>query len=109
MNIIANIADARDAALAEAFAGFVAKRPQTARLHERASKVMPGGNTRTVLYTAPMPIRAARAEGAVITDVDGRSYVDFLGEYSAGIYGHSHPRIRAAVAEALDTGLNFGA
>ena len=70
---------------------------------------MPGGNTRTVLYTAPMPIRIARGEGAIITDIDGHSYVDFLGEYSAGIYGHSHPRIREAVAQALDAGINFGA
>ena len=61
---------------------------------------MPGGNTRTVLYTWPMPIRAAKGEGAVITDIDGLSYADFLGEYSAGIYGHSHPRIRTAVAQA---------
>src|SRR5438067_3261484 len=109
MNIPFNSADERDAALAHAFAQFRAKRPKTAALHQRAQRVMPGGNTRTVLYTAPMPIRIARGEGAVITDIDGHSYVDFLGEYSAGIYGHSHPRIREAVAQALDAGINFGA
>jgi glutamate-1-semialdehyde 2,1-aminomutase len=109
VNIATSLADARDAALEEAFERFRAKRPNTASLHERAAKVMPGGNTRTVLYTAPMPIRIARAEGAVLTDIDGFSYVDFLGEYSAGIYGHSHPRIRAAVDQALATGLNLGA
>jgi glutamate-1-semialdehyde 2,1-aminomutase len=109
MNVMTNLADVRDAALAQAFEQFRSSRPKTAEMHDRASKVMPGGNTRTVLYTAPIPIRAARAEGAIITDIDGRSYVDFLGEYSAGIYGHSHPRIRAAVAEALETGLNLGA
>jgi glutamate-1-semialdehyde 2,1-aminomutase len=101
--------DARDAVLAEARRSFAARRPKTAALHERASAVMPGGNTRTVLYHAPFPIRAARAEGAILTDVDGHSYVDLLGEYSAGIYGHSHPRIRQAVAEAVESGINYGA
>jgi glutamate-1-semialdehyde 2,1-aminomutase len=78
-------------------------------MHERAKAVMPGGNTRTVLYTAPFPIRVERAEGSVITDVDGHNYLDLLGEYSAGIYGHSHPRIMSATREALDKGLNYGA
>ncbi len=97
-----------ETALVEAIARFAAKRPKTAALHARAAKVMPGGNSRTVLYTAPFPIRAAKAEGAEIADIDGNSYLDFLGEYSAGIYGHSHPRIQGAVAEALETGLNLG-
>lgn len=98
-----------DQALAEAIARFTAKRPKTAALQDRAAHVMPGGNTRTVLFTAPFPIRAAKAQGAEITDIDGNRYLDLLGEYSAGIYGHSHPRIKAAVAEALETGLNLGA
>ncbi len=98
-----------DQALNEAVERFTAKRPKTAALHARAAKVMPGGNTRTILYTAPFPIRAESAKGSEITDIDGNSYLDLVGEYSAGIYGHSHPRIRAAVAEALDTGINIGA
>ena len=98
-----------DAAVAEARARYAARRPKTEALQERAARVMPGGNTRTVLFTAPFPIRAASAEGSRIADIDGHSYLDLLGEYSAGIYGHSHPRIRQAVAEALDMGLNLGA
>ncbi|MGB3140752.1 MAG: aminotransferase class III-fold pyridoxal phosphate-dependent enzyme [Aestuariivirga sp.] len=98
-----------DEDLAEAMANFVAKRPKTAALHERAKAVMPGGNTRTVLYSAPFPIRAERAEGCTIWDVDGHSYLDLVGEYSAGIYGHSNPRIRKAVNDALAQGLNMGA
>ncbi|MCB1431583.1 MAG: aminotransferase class III-fold pyridoxal phosphate-dependent enzyme [Alphaproteobacteria bacterium] len=70
---------------------------------------MPGGNTRTVLFTAPFPIRAEKASGAHITDIDGHTYLDLLGEYSAGIYGHSHPRILAAAQDALTMGLNLGA
>ncbi|MDE2385974.1 MAG: aminotransferase class III-fold pyridoxal phosphate-dependent enzyme [Alphaproteobacteria bacterium] len=101
--------DKIDQALAVAVAQFSAKRPQSAALFERAKRVMPGGNTRTVLFAQPFPIRIARAEGACLHDVDGHSYRDFLGEYSAGIYGHSHPAIAAAVAEAVAGGLNFGA
>ena len=98
-----------DQALGEMIAKFVAKRPKTAALHERAKVVMPGGNTRTVLYSAPFPIRAERAKGATIWDVDGHSYLDLVGEYSAGIYGHSNPRIHKAISEALAQGLNLGA
>ncbi len=98
-----------DAALTEATHSFAAKRPKTRALHERAAHVMPGGNTRTVLFTAPFPIRVEKASGASLTDIDGNSYLDLLGEYSAGIYGHSHPRILAAAHSALDIGLNLGA
>ncbi len=98
-----------DAALDGAIARYAAKRPKTAALHAHAAKAMPGGNTRTILYTAPFPIRAESAKGSEIIDIDGNRYLDLVGEYSAGIYGHSHPRIKAAVAEALETGINIGA
>lgn len=98
-----------DSALSEAMALFAGKRPKTREMHDRAKAVMPGGNTRTVLFTAPFPIRAERAEGSTIIDADGHRYLDLLGEYSAGIYGHSHPRIMSAAREALEKGLNYGA
>jgi glutamate-1-semialdehyde 2,1-aminomutase len=98
-----------DEALDQAIAQFVAKRPKTAAMHERASAVMPGGNTRTVLFSKPFPIRIEKAEDCRLTDIDGHSYVDFLGEYSAGIFGHSHPRILKAISDALAVGLNLGA
>jgi glutamate-1-semialdehyde 2,1-aminomutase len=97
-----------DTVLKDAMEGFAAKRPKTRAMHERAAHVMPGGNTRTVLFTAPFPIRVASGEGASLTDIDGHSYLDLLGEYSAGIYGHSHPRILEACRAALEKGLNFG-
>jgi len=39
---------------------------------------------------------------------DGDVYIDFLGEYTAGIYGHSNPEIASAVADAMKSGWNFG-
>ena len=101
--------NAIDTALEAAMAGYATKRPKTKALHERATAVMPGGNTRSVLFTAPFPVRAEKAQGSTITDIDGHDYLDLLGEYSAGIYGHSHPRILAAVHRALAMGLNLGA
>ncbi len=98
-----------DALLAQAHAGFAAANPQSARLHAGAAAHMPGGNTRTVLYARPFPLTAASAGGKHITSVDGRRYVDFLGEYSAGLFGHSHPQIKAALAGVLENGWSLGA
>ncbi len=98
-----------DAALNEAKEAYVAHNPKSLARYVEATAVMPGGNTRTVLHYAPFPLAMARAEGCRLWDMDGREYVDFLGEYTAGIYGHSHPVIRAALDGALDGGINFGA
>src|SRR5579859_124288 len=97
-----------DTALAEAKEAYIARNPRSFARFVEATAVMPGGNTRTVLHYAPFPLGFARGEGCHLTDLDGAEYVDFLGEYTAGIYGHSHPVIRAAVDRALDAGINFG-
>ena len=98
-----------DAALNEVKEAYVTRNPKSLARYVEATAVMPGGNTRTVLHYAPFPLAMARAEGCHLGDADGGEYVDFLGEFTAGIYGHSHPRIRAAVDGALDAGINFGA
>ncbi len=78
-------------------------------MHERAAAVLPGGNTRTVLYHRPFPLRIAKAWDAVLEDVDGHRYVDLLGEYSAGLYGHSHAVVVGAMTDALREGISRGA
>src|SRR3954470_2296002 len=98
-----------DAALNEAKEVYVARNPKSLARYVEATAVMPGGNTRTVLHYAPFPLAMERAKGCRLWDLDGHEFVDFLGEYTAGIYGHSHPVIRAAVDRALDGGINFGA
>jgi glutamate-1-semialdehyde 2,1-aminomutase len=97
-----------DSALAEVREAYVARNPRSHARFVEASEVMPGGNTRSVLFYAPFPVVLARGEGAHLWDLDGASYIDFLGEYTAGIYGHSHPAIRRAVEAALDGGINLG-
>ncbi|MEM8971444.1 MAG: aspartate aminotransferase family protein [Pseudomonadota bacterium] len=98
-----------DDALLEAREKFASLRPKTKAVHDQASQHLPGGNTRTVLYHGPFPIRVASGEGAYIQDVDGFRYLNLLGEYTAGVFGHSHPSIRKAIAEAVERGINFGA
>ena len=99
----------RDAELARALARYVERNPGSQRSHEARARVMPGGNTRSVLHVPPFPLTIARAEEARIWDVDGHEYLDFLGEFTAGVYGHSHPVIRAAIEEALAGGWVLGA
>lgn len=50
----------------------------------------------------PLPVVVDRAEGAWVTDVEGRRYLDFLSAYSALNFGHRHPRLVAAAHEQLD-------
>jgi glutamate-1-semialdehyde 2,1-aminomutase len=97
-----------DAALAEAESRFIAANPQSFARHDAARNAMPGGNTRTVLHYSPFPLAWAKGAGATLTDLDGNSYVDFLGEYSAGLYGHSNPLIQAAMRQAIDDGTVLG-
>ena len=71
------------------------------------ASVLPGGNTRSVLFYTPFPTAMVRGEGCFLEDVDGHRYVDFCGEYTAGLFGHSEPRIQAALHAAIDRGLNL--
>lgn len=50
----------------------------------------------------PLPVVIAEAEGAWVTDVEGRRYLDFLSGYSALNFGHRHPALIAAVRDQLD-------
>jgi glutamate-1-semialdehyde 2,1-aminomutase len=98
-----------EAALAEAEELYKAHNPKSLAQHHAACAAMPGGNTRSAIHVDPFPLTITRGEGARLWDLDGHEYTDFLSEFTAGIYGHSHPTIRKAIDRALDEGLNFGA
>jgi glutamate-1-semialdehyde 2,1-aminomutase len=95
--------------VAEAERRYIERNPESLRLHEERAEVMPGGNTRTVIHQTPFPLTIVRGEGARVTDADGHTYDDFLGEFTAGLYGHSHPVIVRAIEEALADGIVLGA
>ena len=94
-------------ALVEARQAYTDRNPKSLTRHHEACEAMPGGNTRTTLHNAPFPLTVVRGEGCRLWDADGHEYIDVLGEYTAGIYGHSHPVIRKANDKALDHGWNF--
>ena len=96
-------------ALREAEERYVAANPKSHARHRDAARHLPGGNTRSILFYPPFPVTMVRGEGARLFDLDGHAYLDFLGEYTAGLYGHSHPVIQAAVERALKGGITLGA
>ena len=57
---------------------------------------------RTAHNYHPLPVVVAHAEGAWMTDVDGRRFLDLLAGYSALNFGHSHPRLLEAAHAQLD-------
>ncbi|HEX4804815.1 MAG TPA: aminotransferase class III-fold pyridoxal phosphate-dependent enzyme [Conexibacter sp.] len=65
---------------------------------------LPGGHTRQTLVFPPHPFFAARGEGAYLTDVDGRRYLDFVNNYTSLVHGHAHAPTVAAIAEAAARG-----
>ncbi|MGN6130193.1 MAG: ornithine--oxo-acid transaminase [Nocardioidaceae bacterium] len=50
----------------------------------------------------PLPVVVSAAEGAWVTDVEGKRYLDCLAGYSALNFGHGHPRLLAVAHEQLD-------
>ena len=100
-------ASAIDEAVHAARASFIASNPASAAQHAEAEAFMPGGNTRTVLFYEPFPLTIAKASGCRVWDADGHAYLDFMGEYTAGIAGHSNPKIAEAIKAAVDNGLSL--
>lgn len=95
-------------ALEEANTLYMSANAASHALHREAALSMPGGNTRTVLFHGPFPLYFARGAGAHLWDADGHQYVDFVGEYTAGLYGHSNPVIAGAISRALADGIVMG-
>jgi len=83
--------------------------PGSRALHERAVKAMPGGTTRTTTYFDPYPLYVDRGEGCRIWDVDGTERIDMLGNYTAMILGHAHPKVVEAIHGQASRGTAFAA
>ena len=81
-------------------------------LFSEAVKVIPGGvnsPVRAFGSVGETPRFIASAKGAHMTDVDGNTYLDFVGSWGPMILGHNHPAVLEAVLEACQEGLSFGA
>ena len=70
---------------------------------------MPGGTTRTTTYFDPYPLYITRGEGCRIWDADGIERIDMLGNYTAMILGHAHPKVVEAIRKQAALGTGFAA
>jgi glutamate-1-semialdehyde 2,1-aminomutase len=79
---------------------------------EKAGRVMPGGVSspvRAFRAVGGTPIFIKEAHGCLVTDIDGNSYVDYVGSYGPLILGHANDRVVAALAKAIGRGTSYGA
>ncbi|HEX2865348.1 MAG TPA: glutamate-1-semialdehyde 2,1-aminomutase, partial [Deinococcales bacterium] len=81
-------------------------------LFAQAKRVTPGGvnsPVRAFSSVGGTPRFIARAKGARVWDADGNELIDYIGSWGPMILGHAHPRVAAAIREALEGGTSFGA
>jgi glutamate-1-semialdehyde 2,1-aminomutase len=84
-------------------------RNPASRLHyDEARRFLPGGHTRTVLTHRPFPLTFVSGHAATLTDADGHQYIDMLGDYSAGLLGHSERRVIDPAIAALNNNVSVG-
>jgi len=80
-------------------------------LFARALKLMPGGvnsPVRAFRSVGGSPFFVKSAHGATLVTADGRELIDFVCTWGPAIHGHNHPRIKRAIATALENGTSFG-
>ncbi len=82
------------------------------QLFARAQRSIPGGvnsPVRAFKSVGGTPRFFTRGAGAHVWDADGKRYVDYIGSWGPMIVGHAHPEVLAAVKQAVDGSLSFGA
>jgi len=82
------------------------------RLFAEACGLLPGGVSspvRAFRAVGGTPFFVERGEGAYLIDVDGNRYVDYVLSWGPLILGHAHPRVVAALEEAVRRGTSYGA
>ncbi len=85
--------------------------PSSESLFARAQQLIPGGvnsPVRAFRSVGGAPFFTKSARGATLTTADGRELIDFVCTWGPAIHGHNHPRIKAAIAAALENGTSFG-
>jgi glutamate-1-semialdehyde 2,1-aminomutase len=80
-------------------------------MHQRACQVMPGGVSspvRSFKSVGREPVTVKSGQGAMVTDVDGNAYIDYIGSYGPLILGHANDTVLAAITKAASRGSSFG-
>lgn len=79
---------------------------------EQAQQVIPGGvnsPVRAFKSVGGTPLFIQSAQGAEMTDIDGNTYIDYVGSWGPMLLGHAHPQVIEAVQKACVQGLSYGA
>ncbi len=88
------------------------KRMRSSQLLRRAQRLIPGGvnsPVRAFKAVGGKPVFIKRAKGARVYDVDGNSYIDYIGSWGPMILGHTHPKIVSALKKTVEAGTSYGA
>ncbi|NWF83051.1 MAG: glutamate-1-semialdehyde 2,1-aminomutase, partial [Bryobacteraceae bacterium] len=88
------------------------KTDRSAALLQRAQQIIPGGvnsPVRAFLSVGGVPRFIDRGEGCRLFDVDGNSYIDYIGSWGPLILGHRFPPVMEAIRGVLERGTSFGA
>lgn len=84
----------------------MASYPESDRLLKRARRSIPGGLSSVNRLTDPNIVFIA-GEGSRIRDAEGNEYIDYHGAFAPQFLGYRHPRVVAAVRQALDSGVDL--
>ncbi|MCK6614125.1 MAG: glutamate-1-semialdehyde 2,1-aminomutase [Ignavibacteriaceae bacterium] len=82
------------------------------QLFEKAQTLIPGGvnsPVRAFKSVGGTPVFFASGSGARVTDVDGNSYLDYIGSWGPHLFGHNPEFIKTAILNQLEKGVSFGA
>lgn len=91
---------------------MTATRTRSLELVAQAERYLPGGvnsPVRAFRAVGGQPVVIASATGCCIEDVDGNSYIDYVGSWGPMLLGHAHAAVIEAVQKAARDGLSFGA
>ena len=79
----------------------------SAKLYERAVRVLPKGVASNFQANDPYPIYLDHGRGSHVWDVDGTEYRDYHGGFGVNVVGHAHPKIVDAIERAARSGVHF--
>ena len=78
---------------------------------KKAREILPGGvnsPVRSFNAISGTPVFIKSAKGCILTDVDGREYIDYVCSWGPMILGHSRPEVNSALVEAVGRGTSYG-
>lgn len=87
------------------------KYTRSSTLFQEAQTVIPGGvnsPVRAFKSVGGHPVFMEKARGAILTDVDGNRYIDYINSWGPQILGHAHPPVIEAIKRAAEKGTSFG-